>query len=283
MPHFGPLRQMTDTSGRRRLTTRSSHPVAPATALLLRFRWGATMAGRTKQRVASIAAVIAFGAVVLMTGCATGSGGNGAPPPSIPSSAPSSAPPEELAKPYPMPDLGPSPAPVPLSDDEVERMRVEQEDASWAAVLITYPNAVRPQVAFEGYVTAADQIEVMSACYTAAGLPLDLARNGRGTVLSVGTSVTTEAEAVSQFSCQAAHPHRPVPPPSHEQLGYIYDYFVRFLVPCYELNGIVNPPPPSREYFVANWPNQGWAPSTGSMPLEMEFDAALYEACPPPP
>lgn len=240
------------------------------------------MAGRKQQRVAGIAAVIAVGAVVLMTGCAMGSGGNGSPSPSIPSSAPSSEAPEELAKPYPMPDLGPSPAPVPLSDDEVERMRLEQEDAAWAAVLMTYPDAVRPQVTFEGYLTASDRVEVMSACYTAAGLPLNLGKDGRGTVVSVGANVRTEAEAISQFSCQAAHPHRPVPPPSHEQLGYIYDYLVRFLVPCYELNGIVNPPPPPRDDFVSNWPNQGWFPSTGIMPMSMEADAALMEACPPP-
>jgi hypothetical protein len=131
-------------------------------------------------------------------------------------------------------------------------------------------------------VTEANRIEVMSACYAAAGIPIDYGTNSNGEIVGLGTSTNTEAEAVSAYECGATHPSKPWPYPSPEQLGYIYDYLVRFIVPCYEANGITNPPPPSREGFVGNWPNQGWFPTSGDLPLHPPDEAALNAACPLP-
>jgi hypothetical protein len=64
-------------------------------------------------------------------------------------------------------------------------------------------------------------------------------------------------------------------------LGYLYDYFTKFLVPCYEANGIENVPAPTRAEFVSLWPNQNWYPSMGDVPMGSEMENQLNAACPP--
>jgi hypothetical protein len=62
----------------------------------------------------------------------------------------------------------------------------------------------------------------------------------------------------------------------------MYDYLTQFLVPCYEANGIENPPPPPREDFIASWGNLIWFPDMSSLPMDSPEAIAIAEACPPP-
>jgi hypothetical protein len=236
------------------------------------------MASARRLRRAAIAAAIACTALLLVSGCA-GAGAEEEPSPTKTESET----PTPAAQTYPMPDLGPSPPPVPLTAEQTEQLRLQWRDDAWNTVQFRFPNAVRPDVPFKGYVAEVSRIEVISACYKSVGLLLDYGKNSSGKIVGVGTETKTEAEAVSAYACQAAHPVKPTPPPSPEQLGYIYDYLVEFLAPCYAANGIPNPPPPSRDDFIAKWPNQGWYPTSGNAPPDAVKDDALDAACPPTP
>ncbi|KRC61203.1 hypothetical protein ASE14_09760 [Agromyces sp. Root81] len=185
----------------------------------------------------------------------------------------------------PMPEFAPWPAGDPFTEADIEAARIAEADRDWAGVLMSYPDAVRPEVVFEAYVTDENRVDVMRACYEAAGLPIDEGRTGTdpdSPVDAIGTSTSTVEEAIAAYSCRVAHPNkRTSGPPNAEQLGWIHDYLTEYYGPCLEANGIEVPPAPPRAEFVANWPNQGWFPSVGDHPMAMdaEWDAALAEAC----
>ncbi|GAA2031080.1 hypothetical protein GCM10009819_13660 [Agromyces tropicus] len=187
----------------------------------------------------------------------------------------------------PMPDLGPVPEPdPPLTDAESEAERIRTADGDWAGVLAQYPGAARPADPFDSYVTEAEYVEVMQACYESAGLDLEFGYSTpdlSGPPASVSAMPSDEGQAVAAWSCRAAHPFEVVAPLANEaELGWIFDYLSRFLAPCYAANGLDNPPPPTREEWVSAWPGYLWYPTTGDRPLDPEFQAALDEACPNP-
>ncbi|KGJ78576.1 hypothetical protein GY21_06525 [Cryobacterium roopkundense] len=183
-----------------------------------------------------------------------------------------------------MPDLGPSPPPEPLTPERIEEMRVADLEASWALVVGTYPDAVRPEATFVGFIDKDTTVSVLRECFEANGVPIDEGRSSpdlNGPVTSIGSSVATEAQAVGNFICHAQHPVKPMSAMSAAQLGYVYDYLTKFLVPCYASFGIVNEPAPSREFFVENWPRQNWFPSAFANEMSLEVDPAIEEHCPP--
>lgn len=182
----------------------------------------------------------------------------------------------------PMPDLGPSPAPVPLTDATKEALRLANLDAQWQSVVASFPEAVRPEVGSFDYLAPAARAAALAPCYADAGVEFSEGSDESGTVIGLSASITDQADATAIYLCDAAYPTQPVAPPSPEILGYLYDYFTEFVVPCYEANGIDNPPAPSREDYVALWPNQNWYPSMGIDPDSPE-GVAIEEACPQPP
>ncbi|GAA3864558.1 hypothetical protein GCM10022381_05520 [Leifsonia kafniensis] len=186
----------------------------------------------------------------------------------------------QLAVTIPMPDLGASPTSPPLSPAEKERQRVSAQDALWGTVLATYPDAVRPEVSFTDYVTDENRVDVRSSCFAAAGLEVETGSTADGVVLSVSALPRNQAEAVSAYVCDAEHPTEPYPLPNDAVLSWVYDYLTQFLAPCYAANGIENPAPPTREDFVAQWPNQNWFPSLGDMPMGTPREEAILSACP---
>ena len=219
-------------------------------------------------------------ALAALTGCSGGSAGADSP-----TATPEATDAAAQVVSIPMPEFAPWPASDPFTEADVEAARIAEADRDWQGVLGSYPDAVRPEVGFEAYVTDEDRVDVMRACYEAAGVPIDEGRTGPDPddpVVSIGTSTTTVEQAIAAHSCRVAHPERRTSgPPNAEQLGWIYDYLTGYYVPCYEANDIVVPPAPPREEFVANWPNQGWFPMVGDHPLAMdaEWDAALSKAC----
>lgn len=211
-------------------------------------------------------------AVLILSGC------------TAESTAPSpGASPTFTAVPYPMPDFGPKPTMPPLTDAEAETQRVVEQDDFWQRrVLDRFPDAVRPEVKFGGYVTDDDWVDIRRDCYTAAGLPFDIGTNPAGKGGALSPNVDTESNAVAGYVCDSEHPFRPLAPLDARVLGWYYDYLTEFLAPCYAANGIRNTAPPSREYFIANFPDQGWWPSQGSSPMGTAVDDAIDAACPPP-
>jgi hypothetical protein len=188
-----------------------------------------------------------------------------------------------------MPDLAPYPEPdSPLTEAESEAKRLEAADQQWQGVLSSYPEAVRPTVTFEGYVTDENRNEVLRACYEAAGLQIEEGRTSEnlgGPPDSVGWSGQGEADVIAGYACATAHPTKITSPgPNDAELGWIYDYLTNFYAPCLEANGIEVPEPPGRDVWVQTWPGYVWFPSAGDDQRfwEPEMDAALQEACPDP-
>jgi hypothetical protein len=188
-----------------------------------------------------------------------------------------------------MPELAPYPASdPPLTEAESEAKRLEDADRRWQGVLASYPEAARPDVAFEGYVTDENRIEVLRACYEAAGLQVDEGRtagNLDGPPDSIGWSAGSEADMIAAYVCDTAHPTKVTDPGANEaELGWIYDYLTAFYAPCLAAKGIAVPKPPGREVWVETWPGYVWFPSVGDDERfrDPEMDAALQEACPDP-
>jgi len=215
--------------------------------------------------------VLAAGALALalLSGCASSVP---APPPA----ATATADPDAVVG-IDMPDIGPSPAPDPLTDEQREVLRVERQDAAWQGVVGQYPGAVRPADPFTGYTDPADLQDAINDCYVSKGFTLGTSIDAVGNSSPGGAMASTEQEAIDLFLCHSEFTGA-TQPPNDAQLGYIYDYLTEFLVPCYEANGIENPAPPTREEFIANWPNQNWSPSTGLFGEERDY--AVNRACP---
>ncbi|WP_136707019.1 hypothetical protein [Agromyces sp. H66] len=218
--------------------------------------------------------------VFVLTACTTSPSGEAAAAPTDPTPAVVS---------IEMPDLAPYPEPdPPLTEAESETRRLEDADLLWQGVLASHPNAVRPEVAFEGHVTDENRIEVLRACYEAAGLQIDEGRtsgNPDGPPDAIGWSGSGEADVVAGYACAVAHPTKITNPgPNDAELEWIYDYLTDFYAPCLEANGIEVPESPGRDNWVETWPGYVWFPSAGDDERfwEPEMDAALREACPDP-
>jgi hypothetical protein len=213
--------------------------------------------------------------VPLLAGC-TGQ----TAPISSPSPAPAGTQVEEkVAVEYPMPDLGPSPTPVPLSEDERRALTLGYEDQDWQTVVARYPDAVRPEVRFDGYTDGSSRIDALETCYEASGVPVERGTDEDGNLAAINDRSGSKEQAVAGFACRSALPSTPSPPPTDAMLGYIYDYLTQFLAPCYEANGMENPPPPSRADFIANFPNQNWWPA-GPWDGSWAEGHSVDDACP---
>jgi hypothetical protein len=218
--------------------------------------------------------------VLLLSGCANQPQVDG---PRETTSATPSTPSAETMVSIPMPDLGPSPAPQLLDAARLEALRLSAGDHRWQQLTAQYPDATRPKDLFAGYLDAGPRLAGLKNCFTDAGLKTETGTDAMGNVVTYGASTTNQQGAVAQFSCINTFSTAPVAPPTPEILGYLYDYFTKFLIPCYEANGIQNPPAPTRTEFVTLWPNQRWFPSTGSSPMGTDSESQLNAACPPPP
>jgi hypothetical protein len=223
-----------------------------------------------KLSVRSAALAAGVLALALLSGCASAESAD------PPVAASATADPDAVVG-IDMPDLGPSPAPDPLTDEQRDALRIERQDAHWQSVAQQYPDAVRPADPFTGYTESDDLWAAINDCYVSKGFTLGTTIDAEGNSSPGGASASTEQEAIDIFLCHSEFTGA-TQPPNDAQLGYIYDYLTEFLVPCYEANGIENPAPPTREEFIANWPNQNWFPSTGLFGEEREY--AVNKACP---
>ena len=237
----------------------------------------------SRRRVSAVGwcLTLPVASVLVLAACAAPpSGGESAPAPTESAPAVVSIDMPELA-PYPEPD-------APLTEAESEAKRLEAADQRWQGVLTSYPDAVRPEVAFEGYVTDENRMEVMRACYEAAGLQVEEGRtsgNVDGPPDSIGWSGESEADVIAAYACESAHPTKITSPgPNDAELGWIYDYLTAFYAPCLAANEIAVADPPGRDVWVEAWPGYVWFPSAGDDQRfwEREMDAALQEACPDP-
>ncbi|CAN5308744.1 hypothetical protein BH09ACT6_BH09ACT6_22570 [soil metagenome] len=214
-----------------------------------------------------------FAAMVLLNGCSAAGGRSSA------THAEQGAAP--LATTIPIPDLGPSPAAATLDAEQTTAARLADQDERWRRVLLTHPGAARPTDPFVGFEPETSRLKDFRSCLVSHGVPIESGTNQAGEIVTFSATPTTTGEAVAAFSCENQFPPPPEVPLTDLQLGYLYDYLTEFLEPCYSANGIENPPPPSREDFVANWPHQDWYPSLGLV-MGTSRETAIIEACPYP-
>jgi hypothetical protein len=140
-------------------------------------------------------------------------------------------------------ELGPVPPAPELTEAVLDDYLARSLDWQWANVVRNYPHAERHEVA---------EIERASGSNPRAMQCADEAR---------AAGLDPQAFAVAVYTCAAQFPSLPTGTLSRDQARYLYDYWTRFVVPCYADAGYPDTStPPTREFFAANWPFQNWAP-----------------------
>jgi hypothetical protein len=199
-------------------------------------------------RTLALSALVA----VLLSGCVPA----GAPTPGAPTPAAPGSPTAASAPAYPIDmdavraELGPVPD-VPPSPAELASDRRRLADEQWANALASFPGLARPDAEFVEALDSAEQAVRVAACADAAS---ESARNAAGTT-------DPAAIRVAQYVCGVQYPVATGGGISDVQTAYVYDYWTGFVLPCYDAAGYdVSGAVPTKEDFVAAWPNQGWAP-----------------------
>lgn len=169
--------------------------------------------------------------------------------------------------------LGTYPPDAELTDEAAAQLLGDAADSTWSRVIAQFPSAARPDVAVEKRVATEDAREILTTCLVESGL--DLGVGGYNEYFP-----ETAPDGIAWYTCKARFPLEPEAAPTEDQLGYIYDYLVSFVVPCLEENGATNAAPPTREDFIAEWPNQGWFPYvTNAAPGSKESEK-INSLCP---
>jgi len=166
----------------------------------------------------------------------------------------------------------------PLPPDEVpgaERLAAFRRaiaDLAWKAISASYPDAER-YAGPVGYLPDAAVAPAIAGCVAA-----------RGPALPEGGTddeALAKAAALTQYACSQQFVRESGPGLSAEQVGYLFDYQARFVLPCYAEKGhpaLVQPIP--RDEYVANWPFQSWSPEpSGVDVMTVEYDQ-LELMCP---
>jgi hypothetical protein len=138
------------------------------------------------------------------------------------------------------------PLPPPVTQDGVEDFLARQLDSEWELVGIADAN--RPYPPRVRFVTTVEYANVMSLCTTKVA-------PGYRRVLP-----TKAADDLAYYYCQVQYPIDPSEylVLSTAQIDYLYDYYLRWTIPCLETQGYPAGPVPSRAEFRAY--NGYWNP-----------------------
>jgi len=204
-------------------------------------------------RFAPITLVLA--SVVMITGC---------------TSTPAAVAPEPDARQVVLDTLGPFPADSPWTEDEREQALIASSDSYWSRVTMLFPSAERPDVERVAEVSPDESNAQIAACLNEAGV--SLASPGE-------FSSSYEGDNLAWYACNVRYPTVPRPPVNDEQLGYIYDYLTGFVAPCLEKLGLEVEAPPTRKFFIEQWPNQNWYPAP-AVDGELGELEAIGKECP---
>jgi hypothetical protein len=137
------------------------------------------------------------------------------------------------------------------------------------------------------FVSDAERKVILQACTTAAGFSTYVADPIENQTLNQSERDNAIKYQIAESVCAAKNP----PDPSKyalmgkKQRSYLYDYYVRWLLPCLESSGYRLADAPSRETFIGDWLKPGWwSPydSIGDLPKDAIL-ARLQDKCPPRP
>jgi len=229
---------------------------------------------RIVAAVAAVAVVVLAIALIAGPGVAFVGSLGAAPTPTSTSTLP---PPDPDFMDAVVAELGSPPKPDSLSRAEEAAAIAANNEAEWRMVSSIYPAAVRPEVDVIRQVDDDEYMDVRVDCLVSRGV--DAARTTDG----YRSSTSTEAEAVSTYTCGVEYPVSVPAPLNEKQLGYLFDYQVQFAVPCLEALGYEQDPPPSREDFISDRDAQTWHPVANKSSVGGRLARAVEEACPSAP
>ncbi|PZQ88965.1 MAG: hypothetical protein DI534_09265 [Leifsonia xyli] len=180
---------------------------------------------------------------------------------------------------------GERPAAVPFADPQVEAERLAaNQDRDWQGVVASYPDAVRPDVAFAHWTSDDERRDLgsdLNRCLVEAGAELAQGTDAEGRPSGVEYSFPPTQEAtVAVYACRSlAYPMRPLD--GSGAGGWLWDLASEVLVPCLEAHGIPQAALPTREEQVASVYERGfgWVPDFGQSATDVGPDSDAYSAC----
>ena len=180
------------------------------------------------------------------------------------------------------------PPPPPLPPEVEFEMYEGGIEELWADLQARYPDAVRPDVEFERFITYDEESEVIAACLREQGIPVEIDEYGWTYSIPVGPleyDQTREFE-LALFVCEVRFPLSPslYQPFTEDELRYTYRYFVEQLRPCLQGRGYEIGAPPSFEEFRSRWwTDETWSPYRDVVETDADAFMATEDACPPTP
>jgi hypothetical protein len=144
-----------------------------------------------------------------------------------------------------------------------------------------------PSIDLVHFVSDSSRKLMLKECMTAAGYSVFVADPVENQALNQEQREQAVKYQIAESVCAAKNP----PDPSKygllgtAQRAYLYDYYVRWLLPCLESSGYRLADAPSRSKFIDDWPTPGWwSPydSIGDLPDDAAL-ARLQDKCPPRP
>lgn len=162
-----------------------------------------------------------------------------------------------------------------LDRDALERLRLGAADERWAQLKYSYPQAERPEVEFDGYLHPDELYPAVHRCLVESGVRSEFSHSG-----GIRWEISSEEDAIATYVCSTRYQREPVSGLTDEQVAYLFDYMVQFQAPCFAGLGLVVPPGPSREEFVAAWPTPGWSPELALSATSQSFSEQVRESCP---
>lgn len=156
-------------------------------------------------------------------------------------------------------------------------------DQQWESVVSTYPDAVRPDVHLERYVTIESAPGALEACMHGEGFS-DVTVRSDGSLESGSLpEAQRQTYAVSMWKCMAEFPYEPRfnQRLSTEQLAAIYRYYAGELTDCLEDLGYTVDAPPSETTFVEGYYTAPdlWSPYSAVLG-STEDPSSAYATCP---
>jgi hypothetical protein len=134
-----------------------------------------------------------------------------------------------------------------LTDVETVAALRESADGEWQRVVQERPDAVRPDVPVERILSGEEWVRQQAACLGESGVRVQVI--GTGDDVRLGTD---SADPVVRYVCQVRFPVAPQGPLTDAALGWLHDYYVDFLLPCYASEGEpYEGEVPDRDAFIA--------------------------------
>ncbi|RII91354.1 hypothetical protein, partial [Clavibacter michiganensis] len=119
-----------------------------------------------------------------------------------------------------------------LTDVETAQALRESADSLWDRVLLERPDAVRPDLPVERVLDGEEWVRQQAACLGESGVRVQVIGTGEDTRLGAHS-----ADVAVEYACSVRFPTTPGGPLTDAALGWLHDYYVDFLIPCYASEG----------------------------------------------